>query len=218
MNDALRMQISAFVDGELPENETELLLRRLSQDAALRHQVARCLEIGRLMRREREVPGMSQLRGRIEAALGEDFVEPVQEQKVVGSGLMTPTTGVAVAATVAAVALIGLSQMGTPVDPNLEQAVAIDDGPTTYTQPAIDDVQAERPSELMIQYYLSHGDSAAVGGQDGLRSRAVTWELREHERIETDPDPRLLPADFVKHNTVERDSEQPDNSAATDTP
>ena len=39
MNDALKIQISAFVDGELPENESELLLRRLSQDIALRQQV-----------------------------------------------------------------------------------------------------------------------------------------------------------------------------------
>ena len=31
------MQVSAFVDGELPENEAELLVRRLSQDALLRN-------------------------------------------------------------------------------------------------------------------------------------------------------------------------------------
>ena len=32
MNEGIEMQISAFVDGELPENEAELLLRRMSQD------------------------------------------------------------------------------------------------------------------------------------------------------------------------------------------
>ena len=42
---------SPFVDGELPDNESELLLRRLSQDAALRQQVAEYLEIGRLVAR-----------------------------------------------------------------------------------------------------------------------------------------------------------------------
>ena len=36
MNDGIKMQISAFVDGELPDNEAELLLRRLSQDLDLR--------------------------------------------------------------------------------------------------------------------------------------------------------------------------------------
>ena len=58
MNDAIKTQISAFIDGELPENESELLLRRLSQDASLRQQVSRYLEIGRLMRQDREVSGM----------------------------------------------------------------------------------------------------------------------------------------------------------------
>ena len=61
MNEALKMQISAFVDGELPENEAELLLRRLSQDAELRQQVSRYLEIGRAIRQERDVAGMDQL-------------------------------------------------------------------------------------------------------------------------------------------------------------
>jgi negative regulator of sigma E activity len=44
------MQVSAFVDGELPENEAELLVRRLSQDAVLRQQVAEYLAIGRIRR------------------------------------------------------------------------------------------------------------------------------------------------------------------------
>ena len=50
MNDALRMQISAFVDGELPENESELLLRRLSQDIELRNLVEDYMRIGQGLR------------------------------------------------------------------------------------------------------------------------------------------------------------------------
>ena len=124
MNDALKMQISAFVDGELPDNESELLLRRLSQDTELRQQVSRYLEIGRLLRRDRDVPGMDQLRGRIAAALGDELAQPDEAQKVVGSRLMTPATGVAVAATVAALALVGLSQLDGPVDPVLERCIS----------------------------------------------------------------------------------------------
>ena len=48
MNDGIRMQISAYVDGELPENEAELLLRRMSQDAELRQEVAEYLGSHRL--------------------------------------------------------------------------------------------------------------------------------------------------------------------------
>ena len=193
MNDALKLQISAFVDGELPANESELLLRRLSQDAALRQQVSRFLEIGRLMRQDREVPGMNQLRGRIAAALGEEPTQTDDKQDVVGSALMTPTTGVAVAATVAAVALLGLSQLDGPGDPILQQAITIDDGPVAYTEPDITRALAEQPNELLLQYYLSHGDSSPGLGPNGIRTRVISLERRE--LVEIDPDPHLLPSE-----------------------
>ena len=193
MNDALRMQISAFIDGELPETESELLLRRLSQDAALRHQVSQYLEFGRLMRHEREIPGMDQLRGRIAAALGDPLTQADDEQNVVGSALMTPTTGVAVAATVAAVALLGLSQLDGPGDPLLQRAVAIDDGPAAYTTPDIDRVLADQPSEMLLQYHLSHGDSSPGLGPNGIRTRVIS--LERSELIEIEPDPHLLPSE-----------------------
>lgn len=198
MNEALEMQISAFIDGELPENESELLMRRLSQDAALRQKVSRYLEIGRLIRRERDVAGMDQLRDRIAAALGDEHEQPDDEQKVVGSALMTPTTGVAVAATVAALALVGLSQLQGPVDPLLQRAVTIDDGPAAYTEPAVEQVLADQPNEMMMQYYLSHGDSAAGLGPNGILAQAVTLELREGELVEIEPDPHLIPSEAAE--------------------
>ena len=209
MNDALKMQISAFVDGELPDNESELLLRRLSQDTELRQQVSRYLEIGRLLRRARDVPGMDQLRGRIAAALGDELAQPDEAQKVVGSRLMTPATGVAVAATVAALALVGLSQLDGPVDPVLERAVAIDDGPAAYTEPTVDQALAERPSEMQMRYYLKHGESADVLGPNGILTRVVTLEVSE--LVEVEPDPHLLSDDAA---------DQPDDeqNTATETP
>jgi len=209
MNDALEMQISAFVDGELPDNESELLLRRLSQDTALRQQVSRYLEIGRLLRRDREIPGMDQLRGRIAAALGDEPAQPDEAQRVVGSRLMTPATGVAVAATVAALALVGLSQLEGPGDPLLERAVAIDDGPAGYTEPTVDQALAEQPSEMLMQYYLKHGESADVLGPNGILTRVVTLEVSE--LVEIEPDPHLLPDDAAD----QADNEQ---NSATGTP
>jgi hypothetical protein len=200
MNDALEMQISAFIDGELPENESELLVRRLSQDAVMRQQVSRYLEIGRLMRQDREVPGMGQLRGSVAAALGDELEQPHDEPKVVGSRLMTPTTGVAVAATVAAVALLGLSQLQGPGDPLLQRAVAIDDGPAAYTEPAVDQVLADQPNEMLMQYYLSHGDSTSGLGPNGILTQVVTLELREGELVEIEPDPHLVPSEAAEPN------------------
>jgi len=196
MNDALKTQISAFVDGELPDNESELLLRRLSQDAALRAQVAQYLAIGRLIRQDVEVPGMDTLRGRIAAALGDD-VAPVQaEQQIVGSRFMTPATGVAVAATVAALALVGLSQLDASLDPDLDGAVAIDMAPA-YTEPAVEQALANQPNQQLLEYVRRHDDSSSDLGTNGTLTRMVTFELREGELVEIEPDPHLQPTKAV---------------------
>lgn len=194
MNEALKMQISAFVDGELPENETELLLRRLSQDRSMRQQVAEFLKIGRLIRRDRDVPGMDQLRGRISAALGSDAVAEPEEQKVVGSRFMTPASGVAVAATVAAIALVGLSQLSGPVGPGVQDAVAIDLG-TLYTEPTAEQVLLNQPSERLMDYLRRHGDSSPDMGSSDILYRMATFEIREGELVEIEPDPHLRPTE-----------------------
>lgn len=186
MNEALQKQLSAFVDGELPDNESELLLRRLSQDAVLRQQVSRYLEIGRLIRNDRKVPGIDELRGRIANAMGEDSSPDMAEPEVVGSRLMTPATGVAVAATVAAIALFGLSQLDLPADPGFDDAVAIDSEP--YTEPSVEEVLADSPNEQIREYYRRHENSS-----DEL-ARVVNFELSE-DLVEIEPDPHLVKAD-----------------------
>jgi hypothetical protein len=195
MNDALRMQISAFVDGELPENESELLLRRLSQDAALRQQVAEYLEIGRLIRREAEVPGVDQLRGRIAAALGDEPATPeVEEKRDLGSSLMTPASGIAVAATVAALALLGFSQLNAPVESAIgDDAVAIDMAPA-YTEPSIDQVMQNQPSELLLDYRRRHVESSPELGSGDILFRMADFQIdSDLEQIE--PDGHLAPED-----------------------
>ncbi|MGI9202992.1 MAG: sigma-E factor negative regulatory protein [Woeseiaceae bacterium] len=196
MNDALKMQISAFVDGELPENEAEFLLRRLSQDAAMRQQVAEYLEIGRLARQDREIPGMHELRGRISESLGEEPAVAEVKQEVVGSRFMTPASGIAVAATVAALALVGLSQLSVPVNSELGSAVAVDLG-ASYTEPSQSQVLANQPTQQLLEYGRRHVDSSSDLGSNDIISRMVTFELREGELVEIEPDPHLLPAEEV---------------------
>ena len=189
MNDALKMQISAFVDGELPENESELLLRRLSQDQSLRHQVAEYLQIGRLIRREREVPGMGDLRTRIAAALGEQPVESPARAEQPKSRLLKPAAGFAIAASVAVLALVGLPQVddpGTSELPNQSAATVENvEAPARqvagYTEPLPADALTGRPGEMLTQYYLSHGATSADLGANGILTRLVALELREEE-------------------------------------
>src|ERR1039457_101398 len=50
MSEQIREQISAFLDGELPSAETELLLKRLLRDAQLRESFGRYALIGEAVR------------------------------------------------------------------------------------------------------------------------------------------------------------------------
>ena len=164
MNEALKMQLSAFADGELPENETELLLRRLSQDAELRQQLSEYLVVGRVMRGEPNVTGIDTLRDRVAAALDDaDYEVEAVDVALPSGGLTRTVTGFAVAATVAVVALFGLRQFTTP-----DVATDVVGGPAVaITQP--------EPDALLDQYRQSHGDIAeaergAVAIADRLRN------------------------------------------------
>src|SRR3984885_7892563 len=46
MSEQIREQVSAFLDGELPNTETELLLKRLTRDGELRESFGRYALIG----------------------------------------------------------------------------------------------------------------------------------------------------------------------------
>lgn len=188
MNEALRLQVSAYVDGELPDNETELLMRRLSQDQALRDLVAEYLRIGRLMRRDREVPGIDALRGRLQAALGEQPAETAVPLAAPAKRFLRPVAGLAVASAVAAVALLGLRQVDVPGGQSggeevAATAVAANPG---YTEPQPSEVLSDRPSELLMQYYLSHDATSRDLGANGILTRLVTLELREGEHVQRD--------------------------------
>lgn len=161
----------------------------------MRRQVAEYLAIGRLMRRDPEVPGMDKLRGRIAAALGQELAVEEVEPPAVGSALITPASGIAVAATVAAIALVGLSQLGGPaVDALPDDAVAIDLAPA-YTEPTAEQVLANSPTERQIEYVRRHDNSSPGLASNGIISRMVTFELREGRLVEIEPDPHLVPAD-----------------------
>ena len=50
MSEQIREQVSAFLDGELPNSETELLLKRLARDGDLREHFGRYALIGEALR------------------------------------------------------------------------------------------------------------------------------------------------------------------------
>ena len=179
MNDAIGMQISAFVDGELPDNEADLLLRRMSQDAELRRKAAEYLDIGRAMRGEASVAGIDRLLERVSAEIEDRPIEPGPDAEVAEnrkSGTMRPLVGIAVAASVALVALFGLQ-----LRPANDVADALP--PVVVTQDDVSPVKLPLDEELR-QYYLSHGATSSQFGANGMNARLVSLQISEEVLLE----------------------------------
>jgi len=193
MNETIRMQISAFVDGELPGNEAELLLRRMSQDAQLRAQVAEYLEIGRAMRGEASFAGMDSLRDRVVAELDDRAPEVVELSETADKPRSwRPFAGVAVAATVAVAGIFALRQTGveqpdaaTMIADQVVEAVEGD----SYTVP--------QNQDILRQYLMSHGEETSNLGDNGINARWVSLEFSQDvveepaETADTDEDTEL---------------------------
>ncbi|MGB5332247.1 MAG: sigma-E factor negative regulatory protein [Woeseiaceae bacterium] len=174
MNDAIRMQISAFVDGELPDNEADLLLRRMGQDAELRHKVAEYLAIGRALRGEITVPGVDRIHERVAAAIDDKpLAENVAITGIPPARGIRPLAFAAIAATVALAAIFGL-----------QQTMSVDGVDAVIPAPAVVEIDSgytvPRPmDDRLRQYYLSHGATATENGANGINSRFVTLRLSE---------------------------------------
>ena len=184
------MQLSAYVDDELPQNEAELLLRRLSQDVKLRQEVAEYLAIGRVMRGEVGVAGIDGIRNRVLAAIDDTAgtTDAVMENEPATRALK-PLVGVAIAATVALAAIFGLQQT-TGVDD-----VVLQDGNPLRVE-VVPDYAPQQ--DLLRQYFLSHGETSSQLGANGMKSRLVTLRFSEElidatvrelsEGVETNPE------------------------------
>ena len=111
MTDRIKEQLSTFLDGELPDAETALLLKRLERDDDLRGALSRYSLIGAVLRNDGDVPAARQVAARVSAAIAR---EPAQD----GNGISLPGrvallrsgAGLAIAAGVATVALLLVQQ------------------------------------------------------------------------------------------------------------
>ncbi|NCF15470.1 MAG: hypothetical protein GWP62_09200 [Gammaproteobacteria bacterium] len=185
MNDQIRMQISAFVDGELPDAEADLLLRRMGQDAELRRKAGEYLEIGRAMRGESSVRGIERLQERIAAGINDEALADEVVPAVVPKGRsMRPLVGVAVAASVALIAIFGLQ-----VTPGVDSTNGIADD-TSVAEVAEDPgyTVPQQVDEQLRQFYLSHGASSTEQGANGMNARLVTLRVSEEPLPEEDAD------------------------------
>jgi hypothetical protein len=131
------------------------------------------------MRDESSVRGVDRLRERIAAAIDDKAVEEGEVGPESESGkALRPLVGIAVAASVALIAIFGL-QLTPGVD---TQAPATD----TVVE-SIDDSSYSTPEPLdrqILQYVERHGAASSELGANGMRARLTT--LRRSEEVSVD--------------------------------
>ncbi len=108
MTQKLREQVSALMDQELPEGEHELLLRRFSVEKRLRLHWERYHLIGEAMRKGLPAADTRGLADRVMAALDTQSQPAAAPQPKPINPFLRGIAGMAVAASVAVVALVGL--------------------------------------------------------------------------------------------------------------
>jgi sigma-E factor negative regulatory protein RseA len=188
MSEQLHEQISAFVDGELPEHETGLLLRRLERDRELQQAYARFVVMGAVMRREPLGNRTNSLAQRVRTAVA---------QENAGGGFkgsrpalrrpgrwMKALAGAAVAATVAAVAILGVQQLQSPGDQSpgndtqATQVAAVPQAeiigvpqssePDSYIVPAPSSERRVMPAARLTSYVVAHSEYSSLGRRNVL--------------------------------------------------
>lgn len=175
MTDTVKEQLSAFLDGELPEAETTLLLKRLDRDDDLKGTLSRYSLIGAVMRSEGDVPAARHVAARVSAALADEpsFGAPA------GRRWIRPAAGLAVAASVALATVLLLPQwMGSAQDDGAAMTAAVgplagpaaevvpvvlagaaDEPVVTYTTPpAPAEPAGALPSAQLAAYLVAHSE------------------------------------------------------------
>lgn len=173
MTDRIKEQLSTFLDGELPEQETMLLLKRLERDDELRGALSRYSLIGAVLRNDGDVPAARQVAARVSAAIAK---EPLRVSAFVRlprrDTLLRSLAGLAVAASVAFGAVLLVQQVGTqdpaapeavlaqamdpPVEPVSETAGAADDEAAIYTTPPATDAPGAIAPAQLANYLVAH--------------------------------------------------------------
>ena len=173
MTDRIKEQLSAFLDGELPDPESALLLKRLERDDELRGALSRYSLIGAVLRSDGDVPAARQVAARVSAAIAKEPFRAVAFVRMPGrESLLRGVAGLAVAAGVAFGAVLLVQQLGTqdsgapeavvaqadipPVEPVSDDADALDEPAQPYvTPPATDAPGGIAPAEL-ANYLVAH--------------------------------------------------------------
>jgi len=165
MKDKLHEQLSALVDDELEEREQALLLRQLAGDAELSRRLSRFQIISDALQNHLPSRLNTGFHERVHAALNDE--PPVRRERSVFATLFKPVAGLAIAASVAMVAVFSLQSVRQE-GPEAVPAVASAPTHDSYIRAAADDtIQSEEPARVaqgLDVYLVNHSEYAVNRG------------------------------------------------------
>ncbi len=179
MVDSVKEQVSACLDGELPERELPLLVKRLGQDAQLRADLARYALISETLRTGEAVRPSKDFADGVMARIA---AEP---QPRGAAGLspaawrrLRPAAGIAVAATVAALAVFSVQRSGLipseAIVDNTSSSSPVAIAPQAadrYVVPAVtSNTSAFIPATRLTNYVVAHSEYSSPLGRRSVLS------------------------------------------------
>lgn len=185
MTEQINDQTSAFIDDELPDQESAFLLRRFERDPIARDQAVRYTMIGCALRNELLGPDPAILRRRIAIALSGAPVPAARPPARWQPRYARPLLGFGIAASVAVAAIVGLRIMNDArVVPgaaagsltasavqNANPAVA---NAASYVVPQeVSDVPIVAPQIRLTNYLVHHGEYASRLSRTSVHSNVV---------------------------------------------
>ena len=150
MTERIKEQLSAFLDGELPEPESALLLKRLERDDDLRGALSRYSLIGAVLRSDGDVPAARQVAARVSAAIANEPLRARSFVRLPGRDtLLRGAAGLAVAASVAFGAVVLVQQSSSQDPPGAEAVIAQAD--MSPVQPVSDEIDiVDAPAKIYV--------------------------------------------------------------------
>jgi sigma-E factor negative regulatory protein RseA len=183
MSEQIREQVSAFLDGELPSSETELLLKRLTRDPELRQSFGRYALIGETLRGAGGASLSLTFAARVNRTIdGEPAAPALPAARARPLRWSKRIAGTAVAAGVTAVAVVAWQQRavapGVTVAPrvvaqNVSLATAPKE-PLSYTVPTPAAAPAMMAPARLTNYVFAHSKYSVGLGQGNLLSTLLS--------------------------------------------
>jgi len=176
MTDQINDQISAFIDNELSEDESALLVRRFERDPDARSRAFRYTLIGSALRGELLEPHPSVLRQRVAAALSGAAPNVAKPRERWAARLAAPALRLGLAAAVAVVAINGLRMLNgsSTASPPSTGALQVQTTADRYVVPQeVAENRLMTPPITLTNYMMHHGVYASGLTRTSVNSNVV---------------------------------------------